>query len=190
LGGNPNDLCGFEITGKPARVKGMIERPRWWNSTGMFFACMIFAGGVVSLVVQTPNTVGGGAGVMFVVIVLAVILKASVEYFFGSREKHRRRSLGRGFWTLPKYDRPVRYICTRCGGWWEGDASRLIVAGITGCEPDDPILPEIISAAQIEYTPMEKHREKCGGNLRIINPDSEEWDKLDPNKCEQKSVIS
>ncbi len=161
----------------------MIERPRWWNSTGMFFA-----GVVVSLVVQTPNTVGGGAGVMFVVIILAVILKASVEYFFGSLEKRKRR--GRGFWMLPKYDRPVRYICTRCGGWWEGDSNRLIVSGITGCEPDDPILPEIISAAQIEYTPIEKHREKCGGNLRIINPDSEEWNKLDPNKCEQKSVIS
>jgi len=85
---------------------------------------------------------------------------------------------------LPKYDRPIRYICTRCGGWWEGDANRLIVAGITGHEPDDPDLQETISARQIEMATIARHREKCNGKLRTITPDSPEWETLDTNKRE------
>ncbi len=86
--------------------------------------------------------------------------------------------------NLPKYDRPIRYVCAKCGGWWEGDANRLIVAGITGHEPDDPDLQETISARQIEMAPIARHREKCNGNLRTITPDNPEWKTLEPTKHE------
>ena len=86
--------------------------------------------------------------------------------------------------NFPKYDRPIRYICAKCGGWWEGDANRLIVAGITGYEPHDPQLQETISAKEIEMAPIARHSKKCGGNLRTITPDSPDWKTLDPNKRE------
>lgn len=89
---------------------------------------------------------------------------------------------------LPKYDRPVRYICTRCGGWWEGDANRLIVAGIKGCEPDDPNLQEITSARLMEIAPLDRHRERCSGDIQIVQPDSKEWNRVDPNKRENKKA--
>ena len=89
---------------------------------------------------------------------------------------------------LPKYDRPIRYICTGCGGWWDGDANRLIVAGITGYEPDDPNLQETISARQAEMSPIDRHMKKCHATIRTIKPDSPEWNTLDPAKRENDPV--
>jgi hypothetical protein len=85
---------------------------------------------------------------------------------------------------LPKYDRPIRYLCTRGGKWWEGDANRLIVAGITGCTPDDPDAQHITSARQEEMTPIERHRGKCNGTVRIVYPDSSDWGTLSLDKRE------
>jgi hypothetical protein len=86
--------------------------------------------------------------------------------------------------NLPKYDRPIRYICAKCGGWWEGDANRLIVAGITGYEPDDPQLQETISAKEIEMAPIARHSKKCGGHVRIVHQGSPDWDAVDQTKRE------
>ena len=86
--------------------------------------------------------------------------------------------------NLPKYDRPIRYICAKCGGWWEGDANRLIVAGITGHEPDDPDLQQTISARQTEMSPLARHRERCNGNIRIVYQGSPDWDLIDHAKRE------
>jgi hypothetical protein len=85
---------------------------------------------------------------------------------------------------LPKYNRPIKYVCTRCGGWWEGDANRLIVAGMTGFEPDDPQVQEISSARDAEMTIIDRHSKRCGGNLDIIYESDPRWDKLDANKRE------
>ena len=86
--------------------------------------------------------------------------------------------------NLPKYDRPVRYVCAECGGWWEGDANRLIVANITGHTPDDPDAEQIASARQAEMSPIARHRERCAGNIRIIYPSSPDWEKVDSAKGE------
>ena len=39
---------------------------------------------------QTPNTVGGGAGMMFEMIVLAVIFKALFQFVMMKRQKQRQ----------------------------------------------------------------------------------------------------
>lgn len=85
---------------------------------------------------------------------------------------------------LPKYDRPIRYFCTRCGAWREGDANRFIVAGITGYEPADPDLQHTISARQAEMPFIARHAESCHATIRIIYPESPEWAKLDESKRE------
>jgi hypothetical protein len=85
---------------------------------------------------------------------------------------------------LPKYDRPIRYVCARCGAWKDGDANRLIVAGITGYEPDDPDAPLIASAREAEMSFMSQHGKTCRADIRIIYPDSPEWKRLDRDKRE------
>ena len=52
--------------------------------------CVILAGIVVSNCMLTPNTVGGGAGMMFVMIFLAVIFKASFQFVMMKRQKRRQ----------------------------------------------------------------------------------------------------
>lgn len=85
---------------------------------------------------------------------------------------------------LPKYDRPIRYVCAKCGGWWDGDANRLIVAGISGHIPNDPDAEQISSARQTEMSPLGRHRERCAGSIRIIYPGSSDWDAVDATKRE------
>ena len=75
-------------------------------------------------------------------------------------------------------------MCAKCGGWWEGDANRLIVAGITGHDRDDPDLQQTVAARQIEMAPSARHREKCNGNIRIVYPGSPDWDAVDEAKRE------
>jgi hypothetical protein len=85
---------------------------------------------------------------------------------------------------LPKYDRPVRYLCTHCGAWREGDANRLIVAGITGYEPGDPDARQTASAQQAEMPFLDRHGKTCHATIRIICPDSPDWEKLHRDKRE------
>jgi hypothetical protein len=68
----------------------MINRSTWWSGTWVLPVCLILAGIIVSNHMQTPNTVGGGAGMMFVMIVLAVIFKASFQFVMMKRQKRRQ----------------------------------------------------------------------------------------------------
>ena len=97
------------------------------------------------------------------------------------------RSVGRNMrrLKLPKYDRPIRYLCTCCGAWRNGDANRFIVAGITGYEPDDPDAQETASARQTEMPFIARHGKTCRGTIRIIYPSNPEWEKLDAAKREE-----
>ena len=85
---------------------------------------------------------------------------------------------------LPKYDRPVRYLCTYCGAWREGDANRFIVAGITGYEPGDPDAEQTAAAHQAEMPFIARHGETCRASIRMIYPDSPEWERLHQDKRE------
>ena len=85
---------------------------------------------------------------------------------------------------LPKYDRPVRYICAKCGGWWTGDANRLIVGGITGHTSDDPDAEQIESSKEAEMSPISRHGKNCNGTIKIIYPGSPDWEKVDNAKRE------
>jgi hypothetical protein len=67
----------------------MIQRPKWWNSPFLFLGWIIFSCIVVNMVVQIPNTVGGGAAVMVVILVLAVILHATFQFYMAKRQKRR-----------------------------------------------------------------------------------------------------
>ncbi len=47
------------------------------------------------MVIQTPNTIGGGAGMMFIIIVLAVIFKATFQFVMNRWLKRRDEKLKR-----------------------------------------------------------------------------------------------
>ena len=68
----------------------MLNRPTWWSGNGVLPVCVILAGIIVTNCMQTPNTVGGGAGMIFVMIVLAVILKASFQFALMKHLKRRQ----------------------------------------------------------------------------------------------------
>jgi membrane protein YdbS with pleckstrin-like domain len=70
-------------------------RPTWWSGSGVFLICIILAGIVTNMVIQTPNTVGGGAGMMFIIIVLAVIFKATFQFVMSRWQKRRDEKLKR-----------------------------------------------------------------------------------------------
>lgn len=55
----------------------------------MFLAWTIVAGIIVSLTVQIPNTTGGGAGVMVLLIIIAMILNATFQVFMAKRQKRK-----------------------------------------------------------------------------------------------------
>lgn len=55
----------------------------------MLLVWTIIAGIIVSFTIQTPNTIGGGAGVMVAMIVLAVVLNASFQIFMAKRQKRK-----------------------------------------------------------------------------------------------------
>ena len=65
----------------------MSLRPTWWSGPGVLLICIILAGMLTNLVIRTPNTDGGGAGMMFVIIVLAVIFKATFQFCMGRLQK-------------------------------------------------------------------------------------------------------
>lgn len=67
----------------------MTHRPTWWSSPSVWLVCIILAGVVVNMTIRTPNTVGGGEAMMFIIIVLSVIFKATFQYFM-SRWQRRR----------------------------------------------------------------------------------------------------
>ena len=73
----------------------MTHRPTWWNGSGVFLVCIILAGVSANMVIRTPNTVGGGAGMMFVIIVLAVIFKATFQFFMSRRQKRMDEKIDR-----------------------------------------------------------------------------------------------
>ena len=61
----------------------------------MLLICIILAGALTNMVIRTPNTVGGGAGMMFVIIVLAVIFKATFQFFMSRLQKRKDEKLKR-----------------------------------------------------------------------------------------------
>ncbi len=71
----------------------MTHRPIWWSSSGVFLICIILAGIVTNLIFRTPKTTGGGVGMMFVVIVLAVIFRATFQFFMSKRQKRKDERL-------------------------------------------------------------------------------------------------
>ena len=85
---------------------------------------------------------------------------------------------------LPKSKRPIRYVCRRCGGWRDGDANKLIVAGIEGFEPDAPETQQIASARAAEMPFISRHGKTCRATIDIIYPSSPQWKTLKENKRE------
>jgi len=73
----------------------MRHRPTWWNGSGVLLACIILAGVVVNMVIRTPNNVLGGGGMMVAIIGLAVIFKATFQFFMSRRQKRRDEKLDR-----------------------------------------------------------------------------------------------
>ncbi len=55
----------------------------------MLLICVILAGIAVNMFINTPNTVGGGAGMIFVIIALAVIFKATFQFFMNRWQKRK-----------------------------------------------------------------------------------------------------
>jgi hypothetical protein len=80
---------------------------------------------------------------------------------------------------LPTSSDPIRYICTGCGAWRDGDATKLIVGGITGYEPDSPDAQQIASARQAEMPFIGRHMKTCRARIRMIYPNSPEWGGLE-----------
>jgi membrane protein YdbS with pleckstrin-like domain len=77
------------------KTASMTHRPTWWSGSGVFLICIILAGIVTNMVIQTPNTVGGGTGMMFIIIVLAVIFKATFQFVMSRWQKRRDEKLKR-----------------------------------------------------------------------------------------------
>ena len=73
----------------------MAYRPTWWNGSGAFLVCIILAGVIANMVIRTPNNVLGGGGMMVVIIGLAVIFKATFQFFMSRRQKRRDEKLDR-----------------------------------------------------------------------------------------------
>jgi hypothetical protein len=67
----------------------MPRRPTWWNGSVIFLAGVIIAGTATNLTIRTPNTLGGGAGMMVITLVLAVMLKATFQFFMSRMQKRR-----------------------------------------------------------------------------------------------------
>jgi membrane protein implicated in regulation of membrane protease activity len=74
----------------------MTHRPTWRSGSGVFLICIILAAIVTNMVIQTPNTVGGGAGMMFIMIVLAVVSKATFQFGMNKWQKRRDEKLKQG----------------------------------------------------------------------------------------------
>lgn len=55
----------------------------------MLLGWVVLSGVIVSLVIKTPNTIGGGEGVMVVMIVLAVALNATFQFIMTRRQKRK-----------------------------------------------------------------------------------------------------
>jgi hypothetical protein len=58
------------------------------RSTIVWFASLVLALFIVGGLVPTPNTVGGGAAIMCVLIVLTAFFKATIEYWLKRRKKN------------------------------------------------------------------------------------------------------
>jgi hypothetical protein len=86
--------------------------------------------------------------------------------------------------TLPANNRAVRYLCTGCGAWRHGDANKLIVAGIEGCEPDSADARQVASAQESEMPFIGRHGQTCRAKIRILYPNDPQWQTLDGGKRE------
>ena len=79
--------------GKPSTVKpGRLSAAFGF---GVFLVCLVLAGIIVNTVFRTPNTEGGGAAMMFAMLVLAVIFKATFQYLFGRWRRRRSEKANR-----------------------------------------------------------------------------------------------
>jgi hypothetical protein len=67
----------------------MVYRPAPWWKSWVFLLSIIFAGVVVNLCIKTPNVVGGGAGMMVGILLLAVIFKVGIEFILGKWQRRR-----------------------------------------------------------------------------------------------------
>ena len=67
----------------------MMKHPKWGIGSGAFVVCIVLAGIIVNLTMRTPNTVGGGDGMMFAIIILAVVLKVAFQFSISRWQKRR-----------------------------------------------------------------------------------------------------
>ena len=59
----------------------------------LFFLSILLAA-IIATLVPTPNVTGGGAGKMFLIIGLAVAIKATGDYFLSRRSKKNHQNRG------------------------------------------------------------------------------------------------
>jgi len=73
----------------------MRHRRTWWSGSIVFLLCIIFAGVIVNIAIQTPNNVAGGASVMVLIILLGVSLRALLQLFMNRWQRRNDRNLRR-----------------------------------------------------------------------------------------------
>jgi hypothetical protein len=81
----------------------------------------------------------------------------------------------------------MRYFCTGCGAWREGDSLKLVVGHMEGYKPGSEEHREVFEAAKSERPFMSRHLETCGKRgawVLAIYQDDPRWSQLDPSKQE------
>ena len=74
------------------------HHPGWWLKSGLLQFSTVLTGIVVSLTFRRPNPLGGGQGMMFAMLVLAVIFKVIIEFFpaKSQRRKYQKQNHNKG----------------------------------------------------------------------------------------------
>jgi membrane protein implicated in regulation of membrane protease activity len=67
----------------------MTSQFAWWRSPVVFLVCIILAGIIVNALIPEPYSTASGAMMMCLVIVLAVILKATFQFFMSRRQRQK-----------------------------------------------------------------------------------------------------
>ena len=72
----------------------MSYQPSGMSRPGTLILSTILAGIIVAGFVPTPNAVGGGEAKMVLIIFLAVVFKAAIDFYFNKRQKKKDESHG------------------------------------------------------------------------------------------------